>query len=113
MQAWRTIQSLLVELDGDKADCFAQFPAYITRYKAADKRNYAQLKLSERGNFEAAFFCPASCRQAASQLRLFIAVDGTHTRSKYRMQLIIACGIDANNNGVPLAWALVPIEDEY
>ena len=29
------------------------------------------------------------------------------------MQLIIACGIDANNNGVPLAWALVPIEDEY
>ena len=23
MQAWRTIQSLLVELDGDEADCFA------------------------------------------------------------------------------------------
>jgi hypothetical protein len=66
MQAWRTIQSLLVELDSDEADCFAQFPAYITRYKAADKRNYAQLKLSKRGNFEAAFFYPASCRQAAS-----------------------------------------------
>ena len=44
---------------------------------------------------------------------MFIAVDGTHTRSKYQMQLIIAYGIDANNNGVPLAWALVPIEDEY
>jgi hypothetical protein len=29
------------------------------------------------------------------------------------MYLIIAVGVDANNNGVPLAWALVPIEDEY
>jgi transposase-like protein len=44
---------------------------------------------------------------------MFIAVDGTHTRSKYRTQLIIVVGIDANNNGVPVAWALVPIEDEY
>ena len=75
--------------------------------------NYAQLKLSQRGNFKAVFFCPAGCIQAASQLRLFFAVDGTHTRSKYRMQLLITCGIDTNNNGVPLAWALVPIEDEY
>jgi hypothetical protein len=66
MQAWRTIQYLLVELDGDEADCFAQFLAYITRYKAVDKRKNAQLKLFERGNFKAVFFYPASCRQAAS-----------------------------------------------
>jgi hypothetical protein len=36
MQAYRTIQALLVEVDGNKANCFAQFPAYIKRYKAAD-----------------------------------------------------------------------------
>jgi hypothetical protein len=29
------------------------------------------------------------------------------------MQLLIAVGIDANNNGLPIAWALVPIENEY
>ena len=28
------------------------------------------------------------------------------------MILLIACGIDANSNVVPLAWALVPAEDE-
>jgi hypothetical protein len=28
--------------------------------------NYAQLKLSQRGNFKAVFFCPAGCIQAAS-----------------------------------------------
>ena len=61
MQAWRTIQALLIEIDGDEADCFAKFPAYIERYKAADKFNYAQIKQSERGNFEAVFFCLAGC----------------------------------------------------
>jgi hypothetical protein len=44
---------------------------------------------------------------------MFIAVDSIHTRSKYCMQLIIACSIDANNNSIPVAWALVPIEDKY
>jgi hypothetical protein len=29
------------------------------------------------------------------------------------MQLLIAASINANNNRVPLAWALVPIKDEY
>jgi hypothetical protein len=100
MQAWCTIQALLVEIDSNKADCFGQFPAYIKRYKAADNKNYIQLKLSERGNFEAVFFCSIGCIQAASQLRLFIAVDGIYTRSKYQMQLIIACSIDTNNNSV-------------
>ena len=28
------------------------------------------------------------------------------------MMLLIACGIDANDKVVPLAWALVPIENE-
>ena len=113
MQAWRTIQALLVEIDGNKADCFGQFPAYIKQYKAANNKNYIQLKLSERGNFEAVFFCSAGCIWAASQLHLFIAVDSIYTKSKYQMQLIIACSVDANNNGIPLAWALVPIEDKY
>jgi hypothetical protein len=62
MQAWHTIQALLIEIDGDESDYFAQFPAYIKRYKATDLVNYAELKLSKRGNFEAIFFCLASCK---------------------------------------------------
>ena len=29
------------------------------------------------------------------------------------MMLFIACGIDANKNILPLAWALVPIKDAF
>jgi hypothetical protein len=71
------------------------------------------LKLSLLGNFEAVFFAPAGCKKACVQIRPILAVDGTYTRSKYRMQLLIAVGIDANSNGVPVCWALVPIENEY
>jgi hypothetical protein len=28
------------------------------------------------------------------------------------MQLLLACGIDANNRALPLMWALVPIENK-
>ncbi len=29
------------------------------------------------------------------------------------MMLIVACSINANDNILPLAWALVPIENEF
>jgi hypothetical protein len=40
-----------------------------------------------------------------------MALDATHTKSKYRMMLLIATTIDANDNLLPFAWALVPTEN--
>jgi hypothetical protein len=113
LQAYRTIQALRFEIDGDEANCFAKFPAYCQRYKAADPLNFCKMKVYETGQFEAIFFAPASCRQAYTKMRNFLAIDGTHTLSKYRMMLLICCGIDANDNVFPIAWGLVPIENEY
>jgi hypothetical protein len=53
--------------------------------------------------FEAAFFAPAGLRKAGKYLSPFTAIDGTHTKSQYRMMLLVACGIDANDHVVPLA----------
>lgn len=68
--------------------------------------------IGEGSHFEAIFFAPASTQRAYTKLCKFIALDRTHTRSKYCMMLLIAYGIDANNNVLPLAWALVPTENE-
>lgn len=113
IQAYCTIQALLIEIDGDEAESFAKFSIYIERYLAVHPCHYTDLKLSPTGNFEAVFFAPAGCKRACAQIRPILAVDGIHTRSKYRMQLLIAVGIDANNNRVPVCWALVPIKNEY
>jgi MULE transposase domain/MuDR family transposase len=111
-QAYRVKELILREIWGDESECFAQFPDYIARFKSADPKNQAWLDIGADSKFNAAFFAPAGLRHAGRQLRGFTAIDGTHTKSRYRMMLLIACGIDANSNVVPLAWALVPIEDE-
>ena len=112
-QAYRTIQAVLLELHGDEASCFAKFPAYIERYEAADPHNFARLAIAKSGNFEAAFFAPGGLRSAHYNLRGFTALDGTHTKSRFRMMLLLAVGVDANDLVLPLAWALVPTENEH
>jgi transposase-like protein len=37
---------------------------------------------------------------------------GTHTRSRYNLTLLLAVGIDAEDRVIPLAFALVPGENE-
>jgi MULE transposase domain/MuDR family transposase len=111
-QAHRVKEAALQEIWGDESECFAQFPDYIQRFNLADSGNRAYLDTSSDNRFTAAFFAPAGLRRGARYLRGFTAIDGTHTKSRYRMLLLIACGIDANSNVFPLAWALVPIEDE-
>jgi hypothetical protein len=45
-------------------------------------------------------------------LRPFYALDGTYTRSRYNLTLLVAVGIDTEDHVLPLAFALVPIENE-
>ena len=44
-------------------------------------------------------------------MRKFVAFDACHIRSKFRMTLMIAVGIDANDNVLVLLQALVPTEN--
>jgi hypothetical protein len=102
-QAHRTIKALQEEIDGDEADSFARFPAFAERYLAADTDNFCKLEVDENGHFEAFFMAPAGTRYGHRYLRPFIGLDGTHTKSRFRMMLLIACSIDANDEILPLA----------
>ena len=96
---------------GDEAESFAKFLAYIERFQAADLDNYCKIKKhKETGNFQAAFFALVGLRYTHMSMRSFIGIDGTHTSTRFRMTLLIAGGIDANGETLPLAWLLVPIE---
>ena len=86
---------------------------YAERYIAADPNNHVKIKLYRvTSHFQAAFFAPAGTRQGSQWIRTFLGVDGTHTSSRFRMILLIVVGIDANDETLPLAWALVPIENQ-
>jgi hypothetical protein len=112
-QAWRVKQALLEEIEGLEVDCFAKFPAYLQRLADANEHNVSQMKWDEEtGTFLAACVAPAAAISASYRLRRFFAIDACHTKSQFPMMLMIACGIDANDNVLPLSWALVPTENE-
>ena len=113
MPAYRTIQAVLTEMYSDEAESFSKFPALAERFRAADPVNYCKIAHHKQtGHFQAAFFAPAGCRNATRFMRQLIGIDGTHTGSRFWMTLLIAVGIDANDETLPVAWALVPIESE-
>ena len=110
LQAHRTIKAVIRQVEGSEAESFSKFVHYGQRIKDSDPNNYYHLETDDEGHFQAFFCAPAGLRHAFKFLRHFIGLDGTHTSSKFRMQLLIAGGIDANNHILPLAYALVPIE---
>jgi hypothetical protein len=103
-QAYRTIQAALLEMYSDEAESFAKFPAYRERFIAADLENYCKIQVNkETGNFMGIFFAPAGLRHAHKSMVELIGFDGTHTASQFKMNLLIAGGIDANSKTLPLA----------
>ena len=113
LQAYCTIQAVLTKMHSDKAESFVKFPAFGERFEAADLDNFCRFAIHvATGHFQAAFFAPAGLRHAQKKLQPFIGIDGTHTGSRFRITLLIAGGIDANEEILPLAWALVLIESE-
>ena len=100
-------------LDGDEGASFALIPAWKARVEEDDNTGiYIDIEISESGRFEAIFVMLGSIRATLGTLRPFYALDGTHTRSRYNLTLLIAVGIDTEDHILPLAWALVPIENE-
>jgi hypothetical protein len=111
MPAYHTIQAVLTEMYGDKAESFSKFPALVERFQAADSDNYVKIVYhKETGHFQAAFFAPVGLRNAGRFVQSLVGINGTHTGSKFRMTLLVAMCIDANDEILPMAWALVPIE---
>jgi hypothetical protein len=112
-QAYWTIQAVLTEMYRDKAESFAKFPALAERFIAADEYNFCNFSYYDNTyHFQAAFFAPGGIQRAGKWMQSFIGIDSTHTGSKFQMTLLVAVGIDANDETLPIAWALVLIELE-
>jgi hypothetical protein len=104
MQAYRVKQSLLVEIEGHEADCFAQFLAYLQHIADTNNGSLSRLLYNEETSwFEATAFAPSTTINACWNIHKFVALDACYTKSRYLMMLMIVVGIDANNNAIPLA----------
>ena len=94
-------------IDRDEGASFSLIPDWINRVKKADNSTYIQLKTTHENEFEAIFIMLGLIRSRIHFLQPFYALDGTYTRSKYNLILLIAVRIDAKDRILPFAQALV------
>jgi hypothetical protein len=88
----------------DKAESFAKFPALAERFIAADEYNFCDFSYhANTYYFQAAFFAPGGIQRAGKWMRSFISINGTYIGSKFQMTLLVAVGIDANDETLLMA----------
>ncbi|KAE8241166.1 hypothetical protein A4X06_0g7640 [Tilletia controversa] len=90
---------------------FQYIRAWLARVQEKDPDTIIS-HLVEDSRFSGAFLSPGAARLAWNQCKPFIAVDGTFTKNKFGMVLLLATSMDADSNLIILAWALVRSESQ-
>ena len=67
-------------------------------------RKRKQEVLHKAQSFKSFMIIPAACQLVFTHMKEVIVVDRTHMISNYSVMLLVAVGIDVNNNTLPLAW---------
>ena len=77
-----------------------------------DRPDYQTRLEIQRGRFYRCWIFPGATQAAFKYCRKFVAADGTFTKTLHRLVLLLLVTVDGRENNLPLAWALVPVEDE-
>lgn len=95
----------------DSAEQFSKVTSYLDRLREVDPSGMIQLEEVD-GQFLRCFIAPGPARNAFGHCRKFVAIDGTATKECFIQTLLLAIAMDAENQLVVLAWAVVPSESE-
>ncbi|XP_069154454.1 uncharacterized protein [Solanum lycopersicum] len=79
----------------------------IVEWKHEDSMSSLEVK-----TLKYVFWAFKSCIDGFQTCRPIISIDGTHMYEKYEIKLLIAVGIDENDNILPLAFAIVDKESK-
>ena len=71
-----------------------------------------KLERTPENEFRRCYIAPRACQHAFKHCRSIVTFDGTAIKSRYKMLLLVAVTLDANEETLPLAWGIVPIENK-
>ncbi|XP_057791096.1 uncharacterized protein LOC131008220 [Salvia miltiorrhiza] len=115
----RARKIILTELNGSHINEFRMLEAYIDILKETNPRSLCELQLSKDGEaegkrvFRRLFVMLDACkRNWLAGCRPIICLDGYHLKSISGGVLLTAVGKDANEQIMPLAWAMVSKENK-
>lgn len=110
-------EAMLKENSEAQRHQFQLIRVYAERLVEIDPAAIGTLKRqADRGGeerfFHSGFVAPGAARNALFSMLKFVAVDGTFTKSRFVQILVMAIGIDAEDQLVILAQASIPNECE-
>lgn len=114
-QMWRTRLNINEGLYGDESKTFEQLPALLTEMRGdveAGERTAWTAIQKQGSRFFRCVIVPTATAYASAYIPNFWALDGTHCMSKHRMILLAITALDGNHKRLPLAWAVVPVENK-
>ena len=107
-QAHRLREKLRTELFGDEILSFQKMPSLIKKMQSSA---YVGLQVDKNSRFFCAWVLPKYSENSVAYLRHFGAMDGAHCKARHRLVLLAVTSLDADEEILILAWALVPQED--
>ncbi|KAK1632768.1 hypothetical protein QYE76_007083 [Lolium multiflorum] len=120
-KAWKAKQAAFKMLYGDWEEAYNRVPRLLLAMAATNpgmvhvvEPSATKMTLHDGKRvrvFHRAFWSFEQCTRAFEHCRPVIAVDGTFLTGQYKDTLLVATANDASNRLVPLAFALVEIEN--
>ena len=115
--AHKAKEAVMNESTEAQREQFSLLHSYVEELKIVDPDTMADLSISTESaavgvvsRFQSVFVAPGAARHAFRTMRRFIAVDGTFTKNRFIQTLLLAVGMDAEDQIQILAWAIVPNE---
>ncbi|VVA37611.1 PREDICTED: FAR1-RELATED, partial [Prunus dulcis] len=112
-KAWKARELALLSIRGSAEEAYYILPAYCYELERMNPGTKTHIRTDENNHFVYLFMAVGACiRGFRSSMRLVIAVDATHLKSKYKGVMFVANAFDGNRNIYPLAFGIGDLETD-
>ncbi|KAH6760242.1 hypothetical protein C2S51_017191 [Perilla frutescens var. frutescens] len=111
--ALRTRNIAIQMVYGDFDKSYAQLPAFLHTLQLMNPRTVIDMEITSDGRFKHSFFALGACVNAFIQYaRPVLVIDGTYLKGKNKGVLFVLVTKDGNEQILPVAVGLGPIEND-
>ncbi|XP_069145728.1 uncharacterized protein [Solanum lycopersicum] len=117
-KAWLGRQRAFTLVYGDFQKSFSELSKFFAAFQyfnpgtVVEWKHEESMSSPEVKTFKFVFWASKPCIDGFQTCRPVISVDGTHMYGKYEIKLLIAVGVDGNDNILPLAFGIFDKESK-
>ncbi|KAM1346514.1 hypothetical protein ACFX13_036556 [Malus domestica] len=109
-QCYKAKRKAITLIEGTYAQQYEKLWEYCKEVRKTNIASTMMMKV-DPPYFQRLYVCLDACKQGfVSGCRPLIGVDGCHLKGTFQGQLLVAVGIDANDNMYPIAYAVAELE---